>query len=593
MKQIAIGIDLGTTSTVVCYPKNGRPTPIKFRGAGNVLPSIIYVDEDGGILVGNAPKSLYELDAENGVRSSKIFMGDASKKWICRGRKFTPTDVATEILKFTRQKVIQELQCDENANIDAVITVPAEFTAAQIDATKNAGEAAGFNVTQLITEPMAAAMAINARGKIMVVDFDDNKLALTLLEIDGDSCTMLAHIRNSNICSENFYTVLENYLLKKISRETGRDLASNSMLHGRLISEATRAIEDLRNSAEAYIYLPHLFLFEGEMYNFDLNLTREKFDGLCKDIYAEIFTQIDELIAHAKIFPQDLSEIIFVGDDYCASYVRDALERRFNRRLNLDLEPSTLVAYGACLLANQGNHELEENFGYDAQKNRILEKLTGTQKLLDNLCSEAEGKIRELDQRRIDLENEYRQKNAELERERETCRAKIAELDKKIAAQDSQLETLANTQELLDEMLAGAERQRGELETSGETENVELEKTRADLLQQYLDDANREIDALKAKLELSGGEMVSETENVELEKTRADLLQQYLDDANREIDALKAKLELSGGGEMVSETENVELEKTRADLLQQYLDDANREIDALKEQIELLRSEMG
>ncbi len=602
MKQIAIGIDLGTTNTVAFCMKNGRPTPIKFVGSGNILPSIIYVDEDGGVLVGNAAKTLCELDAANGVRLSKIYMGDAGKKWICRGREFTPTDVATEILKFVRQAVIQKFQCDANTEINAVITVPVGFSAAQIDATRKAGEATGFDVVRIITEPIAAAAAVTdleTSGKVMVVDFDDTKLAMSLLEIDSDSLKTLAHIRNNNLGSEYFYAVLEKYLLNKINRDTGKNLTSSkeagadhrlySMIHGRLRSAAISAIEDLQNSTGAYIYLPSLFSYDGEMYNFDVNLTREKFDELSEDIYAEIFKQIDELIAEGKIDAQDFNEIILIGDDYCAPYIRDEIERRFNKRLNMELEPSILVAYGACLLADRENHRLEKRpeINYDAKKNRILEKLASTQKFLDKLRVEAEEKIRELDQRRLDLENEYRQKNAELEREHEKCRQRLAELNEKIELQESQLEVLANTQEILDAALA---EQRQKNPAFQAQENVEMEKTRADLLQQYLDDANREIDELKGKLESSGGEFPFEAdtqENVEMEKTRADLLQQYLDDANREIDELKGKLENSGG-EFPFEAdtqENVEMEKTRADLLQQYLDDANKKIEELEEKI--------
>ncbi len=371
--EITIGIDLGTTNTVVFYMKNGRPTPIKFKGSGNMLPSIIYVDEDGSVLVGNAAKSAYYGDAPNGVRSSKTYMGDAGKKWICRGRKFTPTDVATEILKFVRQEVVKKFKGDESTIINAVITVPAEFKSTQIDETKKAGEAAGLKVVRIITEPMAAAVAavtdMETNGKIMVVDFGGGTFDLALLAAEGDNYKAVVRGGDRQLGGDRFDSVLEKYLLNRISDDTGKDLSTCeksgieynlywSML-GRLRSAAVTAKENLSNSTETDINLANLFPFEGEMYGLDIQLTRAKFDELSKDIYAEVFKYIDEFVDRGNIKAQDLNEIILAGGSCFIPYIRENIEKRFNKHPNMELDPSILVSYGACLVADHEMHGLE------------------------------------------------------------------------------------------------------------------------------------------------------------------------------------------------------------------------------------------
>ena len=158
MSEIFVGIDLGTTNTLACYLKSGRLDFIKFSGK-KMLPSALSVDEDGSIIVGKVAKRNAVMDPRTAVLSSKTYMADPKKTWTIRGKTFTPTEVATEILKEVKRKIIQKMKCPPETTINAVITVPAYFTGNQKDETKKAGAAAGFNVLQIITEPMAAAVA--------------------------------------------------------------------------------------------------------------------------------------------------------------------------------------------------------------------------------------------------------------------------------------------------------------------------------------------------------------------------------------------------------------------------------------------------
>ena len=158
MDSVTIGIDLGTTNTLACYMKKGKPTLIKFDGE-KMLPSVLYVETDGSLTIGHEARVKGEGDPDNMIRSSKTFMGDAEKKWNYRGKSLTPTDVATEILRQVKATTLKKLKKEADTIVKAVITVPAYFSGKQKTETKKAGEAAGLEVLRIITEPMAAAVA--------------------------------------------------------------------------------------------------------------------------------------------------------------------------------------------------------------------------------------------------------------------------------------------------------------------------------------------------------------------------------------------------------------------------------------------------
>ena len=159
MSEVFAGIDLGTTNTLACFLNSkGKLELIRFGGK-KMLPSVLYVGEDGKMLIGAAARKNGVIDPLNVIRSSKTYMADFKKTWTVGGRTFTPTDVATEILKEVKQGIIKKLKCAPEAKINAVITVPAYFTSNQKDETRKAGKAAGLEVIQIITEPMAAAVA--------------------------------------------------------------------------------------------------------------------------------------------------------------------------------------------------------------------------------------------------------------------------------------------------------------------------------------------------------------------------------------------------------------------------------------------------
>ena len=217
MDEIFVGIDLGTTNTLACYLKNGKPTLISFAGK-KLLPSVLYVDEDGNTIIGKNAKKLGTLDPQNVIRSSKTYMANAKKTWTVGGKTFNPTEVATEILKEVKKNIIKKLKCPPETTVNAVITVPAYFTGNQKDETKKAGAAAGFNVMQIITEPVAAAVAtvqeIELNEKIFVFNIGENDLDMSVLKrVDENKIyDDLAVGGDSKLGDNDFDNLLYNYI---------------------------------------------------------------------------------------------------------------------------------------------------------------------------------------------------------------------------------------------------------------------------------------------------------------------------------------------------------------------------------------------
>ena len=188
MDTVTIGIDLGTTNTLACYMKKGKPTLIRFDGE-SMLASLLYVDKDGHYIIGAKAGVAGVSDPDHLIRSSKTFMGDADKKWEYRGKTLTPTDVAAEILSTVKAAVLKRLKKESDTVVKAVITVPAYFSGKQKSETRKAGERAGLEVLRIISEPMAAAVAAgrskDLNGKILVVDLGGGTFDLCILEAEN------------------------------------------------------------------------------------------------------------------------------------------------------------------------------------------------------------------------------------------------------------------------------------------------------------------------------------------------------------------------------------------------------------------------
>ena len=368
MNEIFVGIDLGTTNTLACYMRRGRPNFIRFAGSGEMLPSVLYVDAEKNIFVGEKAKKRGVIDPLNVIRSSKTYMADFEKTWNVGGKNFTPTQVAAEILSEVKRQIIKKLHCDDETKISAVITVPAYFTANQKDETKKAGVDAGFNVLQIITEPMAAAVAVvhelGLDEKIFVVDLGGGTFDISVLQADQKNHTYRALDIDGDrkLGGDDFDALIYEYFIELIQRDTKLDLSEQEIsgldyneyfsMTGR-VREAAEDAKIALSEQETYTAdLMNLFTYRGKTYDFTVDLAREKFNEICQPLYNKVTSRINKFIANSDKFKLDeIGTVILAGGSCHIPKVKSDVENIFGKRTDTQLDLGTLVAVGACFVA--------------------------------------------------------------------------------------------------------------------------------------------------------------------------------------------------------------------------------------------------
>lgn len=404
MNEIFVGIDLGTTNTLACYLKKGKPDLIRFPGSGKMIPSVLYVDEASRVSVGQMAKKDGIMNPLNVIRSSKTYMADPNKRWKIHGKEFTPTDVAAEILKEVKAQTLKKLKCPPETKVNAVITVPAYFTGNQKDETKKAGVTAGLNVLQIITEPMAAAVAavreLELNEKVFVVDLGGGTFDISVLEANQKTHIYRALDTDGDrkLGGDDFDTLIYNYFIGIIQDDLGLDLSSQKAsgldfneyysMTGRVREEAEKAKIDLSDATTYQVELLNLFHYGGKNYDFSLEITREDFDDICQPLYDKIISRIRKFIETSGKFKlNEISTIILAGGSCYIPKVREEVEKIFGKKADSQLNLDTLVVLGACFVAESINggivitpqdilsHSLGVEVFSPANKKMILSKI--------------------------------------------------------------------------------------------------------------------------------------------------------------------------------------------------------------------------
>ncbi len=375
MRKVQVGIDLGTTNTLACCRVNGKLKLIKFQGGKTFLPSVLYVEkqEDGSIkeIVGKAAKMKGLGDPQNCISSSKTYIGltgPRKKTWTCQEKTYTPTDVATKILEEVHKKVRKEYALEEDDIVQAVITIPAYFTSTQSDETKKAGENAGMEVLRIITEPVAAAVsaAEGEEGKIFVVDLGGGTFDVSVLEI-GEKYKTLDIGGERRLGGDDFDEKLIEYFLKYIEDDldmdlseleaSGLDYENYYMMMSKIRNAAIETKEGLSESEEYDIYIPDLFRYgEDSVYDFEMNLSREEFNELCKPLFDKVIQVIDEVVKNSAKFTKDeLKKIYLVGGSCYIPKIQEDVEEYFGISPDSEHDRATQVAMGAGKIASAWN----------------------------------------------------------------------------------------------------------------------------------------------------------------------------------------------------------------------------------------------
>ena len=386
----SIGIDLGTTNSVACTIRHGRFEYLNFSGK-DLLPSAILFNS-GKLLVGSAAKRRSKLNADHFISSAKTYMGDHSHTWNIDGRIFTPTDVASEVLKEIYKTAKKFFGNDEP--IVAVITTPAQFSFDQNKETKIAGENAGFVVKQILAEPVAAAMAYafeNAKPKekIYVLDLGGGTFDVALLESTGrNGYQTLMKGGNRSLGGDNFDQSVVNLMMSEIRKSIGVDLSKlekSGLSAGeyaktlqKLYSEAEKVKCALSNSENEKVDLTNVMPYKNGFYDLHMSISRHAFLNEAEEYVREIENVIRRSFENTDYSAEDVDRVILVGGSANMPFVRECVQKFFHKEPYAHMDLSKLVAMGAAILsdAELGNgidlHDIiAHSFGLEIIGNRM------------------------------------------------------------------------------------------------------------------------------------------------------------------------------------------------------------------------------
>ena len=353
----AVGIDLGTTNSVVSALEGGEPTVIANAEGLRTTPSVVAYTKDGEILVGETAKRQAVTNVDRTISSVKRHMGT---DWTMEvdDKKYTPQEISARILAKLKRDAEQYLG---ESVTDAVITVPAYFNDAERQATKEAGEIAGLNVLRIINEPTAAALAYGLdKGKedelILVFDLGGGTFDVSLLEVGKDdefsTIQVLATAGDNRLGGDGWDEGIVDYLATRFKETTGVDVSNDKIAKQRLKEAAEQAKKELSTSSSTQIQLPYLSLTESGPANLDESLSRAKFEELTKDLLERTKQPFNDVIKEAGVKLSDISHVVLVGGSTRMPAVTALVtELTGGQEPNKSVNPDEVVAVGAALQA--------------------------------------------------------------------------------------------------------------------------------------------------------------------------------------------------------------------------------------------------
>lgn len=353
----AVGIDLGTTNSVVSVLEGGEPTVISNAEGFRTTPSVVAFTKDGEVLVGETAKRQAVTNVDRTMSSVKRHMGT---DWTTQidDKKYTPQEISARILQKLKRDAEQYLG---EAVTDAVVTVPAYFNDAERQATKEAGEIAGLNVLRIINEPTAAALAYGLdKGKedelILVFDLGGGTFDVSLLEVGKDDDFSTIQVRSTagdnRLGGDDWDYRVMDYLAERFKESTGVDISKDKIAKQRLKEAAEQAKKELSGSSQAQIQLPYLSLTESGPANLDETLSRSKFEELTGDLLERTRKPFQDVIKEAGVKVGDIAHVVLVGGSTRMPAVTKLVtELTGGKEPNKSVNPDEVVAVGAALQA--------------------------------------------------------------------------------------------------------------------------------------------------------------------------------------------------------------------------------------------------
>lgn len=344
-----IGIDLGTTNSCVSVMEGGTFTIIPNSEGERTTPSVVSIEANGEIIVGSTAKRKAITEPKQTVISIKTHMGSEHKVDI-HGKSYTPQEISAMILK--KLKKDAESYLGETVK-EAVITVPAYFTDAQRQATKDAGEIAGLEVKRIINEPTAAALAYGMdkekEEKILVFDLGGGTFDVSVLEVGAGLVEVKATAGNNHLGGDDFDAAIINWLADEFKKETGIDLRNEPQAYQRLKDAAEDAKKKLSSTLETTISLPFIAMDATGPKNLEKKLTRAAFNELTKHLVEKTKEPVKQALLDAGYTVRDIEQVLLVGGSTRIPAVQEWVKEYFGKEPNRSINPDEVVSVGAAI----------------------------------------------------------------------------------------------------------------------------------------------------------------------------------------------------------------------------------------------------
>ena len=347
-----IGIDLGTTNSCVAVLEGGEPTVIANAEGNRTTPSIVGFAKNGERLVGETAKRQAVTNPDRTVTSIKRHMGEDFSVEI-DGKKYTPQDISAMIL--SKLKTDAETYLGEKVT-EAVITVPAYFSDAQKQATKDAGKIAGLDVKRIINEPTAASLSYGldkeeGSHKILVYDLGGGTFDVSILELGDGVFEVLATNGDTHLGGDDFDNALMNFMADSFAKENGVDLRKDKMALQRLKEAAEKAKKELSSAQQTNVNLPFITVSEAGPLHLDMTISRAKYDQLTANLVERTIEPIKKAMADAGVTNSDIEKIVLVGGSTRGIAVQEAVKKVTGKEPFKGINPDECVAVGAAIQA--------------------------------------------------------------------------------------------------------------------------------------------------------------------------------------------------------------------------------------------------
>ncbi len=351
MTEIIVGIDLGTTNSEVAIVRGGRVEVIPVAPGVRILPSLVGVADDGSLLVGEAARNQYALHPERSVRSIKRRMGEYTAVQMA-GKDYSPQEISAMILR--RLRDIAEAHIGEPVG-KAVITVPAYFSDAQRQATREAGEIAGLEVVRIINEPTAAALAYESchsgARKALVYDLGGGTFDVSVVNLESDVVEVLASHGNNHLGGDDFDQKLITLAIDHLKAQHDIDIRPHAQAMARLQHAAEAAKITLSDEPYATLAEEYLFEKDGVPIHLSVEISRDDYEEMIEPYVAETLEAVHVALSGAGLTVADINEILLVGGATRTPLVQRRLESELGMQPRAEVDPDLCVAMGAAIQA--------------------------------------------------------------------------------------------------------------------------------------------------------------------------------------------------------------------------------------------------